>query len=115
MRSALVHVHGQPAATLAEAARNREYALRYNEGYAGRPISLTLPIRSEPYVFDRFPPFFDGLLPEGAQLEALLRVAKVDRNDPMGQLLTVGGDLVGAVTVEPMAGTSDSADADHVS
>jgi len=61
-----------------------------------------MPVRSEPYEFDRFPPFFDGLLPEGAQLEALLRTAKIDRDDPMRQLLTVGGDLVGSVTVVPL-------------
>ena len=58
-------------------------------------------MRDEPYQFDGFPPFFDGLLPEGAQLEALLRQQKLDRDDGFGQLLTVGGDLVGAVTVAP--------------
>jgi len=38
-------------------------------------------------------------LPEGFQLEALLRRKKLDRNDHFGQLLLVGGDTVGAVTV----------------
>jgi len=98
----MVKVLGRPAGILTEVDRPGHYRFGYLVRYDGPPISLTMPLREEPYGFDRFPPFFDGLLPEGAQLEALLRVAKVDRNDPMGQLLVVGGDLVGAVTVEPM-------------
>jgi len=58
-----------------------------------------MPVRPEIYVFTEFPPFFDGLLPEGAQLEALLRLHKLDRNDKFGQLLLIGADTVGAVTV----------------
>ena len=50
--------------------------------------------------FDKFPSFFDGALPEGPRLEALLRQAKLDRTDYFGQLVTVGADLVGAITVE---------------
>lgn len=102
MRSATALLHGRPAGTLTEIARNRSYRFKYRPDYEGPPVSLTLPLRSDPYEFDRFPPFFDGLLPEGAQLEALLRTAKIDRDDPMRQLLTVGGDLVGAVTVVPL-------------
>jgi len=35
-------------------------------------------------------------------LEALLRAVKLDRHDHFAQLLAVGRDLVGAVTVEPL-------------
>ncbi|MCK4413431.1 MAG: HipA N-terminal domain-containing protein [Candidatus Eisenbacteria sp.] len=101
MRSARVLVHGRPAGVLTEIERNRHYRLAYDRDYEGPPISLALPSKSAPYEFDRFPPFFDGLLPEGDRLEALLRLAKIDRDDPMSQLLAVGRDLVGAVTVEP--------------
>lgn len=76
------------------------HTFSYAPGYDGAPVSLALPVRAEPYRFDRFPPFFDGLLPEGWQLEALLRQAKLDRSDLFGQLLAVGADPVGAVTVE---------------
>lgn len=48
--------------------------------YAGSAVSLTMPQRTEPYCFDTFPPLFDGLLPEGLQLEALLRKHKIDRS-----------------------------------
>ena len=59
--------------------------------------------RTEPYQFGGFPAFFDGLLPEGEMLEGLLRQHKIDAHDRLAQLLVVGGDLVGAVTVEAMA------------
>ena len=36
-------------------------------------------------------------------LEGLLRQHKIDAHDRLAQLLVVGGDLVGAVTVEAMA------------
>ena len=71
-------------------------------------MSLTLPVRPAPYEFETFPAFFDGLLPEGLNLEALLKLAKLDAGDCFGQLVTVGGDLVGAVTVEETV-TSDDA------
>jgi serine/threonine-protein kinase HipA len=102
MREALVLMHGVAAAVLTEGDGRREYRLTYRAGYEGPPVSLALPVRTEPYVFDGFPPFGDGLLPEGLQLEALLRAVKLDRDDCFAQLLAVGGDLVGAVTIEPV-------------
>lgn len=101
MRTADVFVHDRLAGHLTEEVQGRTYAFAYAPGYAGPPASLTMPVRPEPYRFDRFPPFFDGLLPEGWQLEALLKRAKLDRHDRMGQLLAVGADTVGAVTVLP--------------
>lgn len=75
------------------------FCFSYSPDYAGPPISQTMPVRNEPFEFNTFPPFFDGLLPEGFQLEALLRQKKLDRNDCFGQLLLVGADTVGAVSV----------------
>jgi len=69
------------------------------DGYAGAAISLTLPVRAEPYHFSGFPAIFEGLLPEGPQLEALLRKHKIDRGDVFRQQVTVGADLVGSLTV----------------
>lgn len=103
MRTADVFVHDRLAGRLVEEAPGRAYTFAYAPGYDGPPVSLTMPVREAPYRFDRFPPFFDGLLPEGWQLEALLKRAKLDRPDRMGQLLAVGADTVGAVTVLPRA------------
>ncbi len=107
-------MHGVLAGRLSEerraGVRTAVYSFEYEPGYAGPPVSLALPLRRDAYRFDRFPPFFDGLLPEGWQLEALLRQAKLDRTDLFGQLLAVGADPVGAVTVEPLAAESPGAE-----
>lgn len=100
MRSARVFFDNDFTGQLIEAENGREYSFQYEQGYNGPPISLTMPVREEPYRFNEFPPFFDGLLPEGFQLEALLRQKKLDRDDKFGQLLIVGADTVGAVTIK---------------
>jgi serine/threonine-protein kinase HipA len=76
------------------------FSFQYDVTYKDSPISLTMPLQAEAYVFKIFPPFFDGLLPEGGQLDGLLRIHKLDRTDYMGQLLAVGSDLVGNITVK---------------
>lgn len=76
------------------------YRFSYLPGYKGKSVSLTMPTTSSQYEWETFPPFFDGLLPEGIMLEALLKRSKLDRYDLLGQLIAVGRDLVGNVTVE---------------
>ena len=101
MRKARVKIHDIPAGTLTEKNRNL-YVFYYDAGYEGPPVSLTMPVRDKPYTFESFPPFFDGVLPEGVQLEGLLRKHKIDRSDYFKQLLVAGQDLVGAVTIEEL-------------
>ncbi|MES2734024.1 MAG: HipA N-terminal domain-containing protein [Bacteroidota bacterium] len=109
MRKAKVFVQGCYAGELIEDEKGHSYRFTYDEGYTGPPVSLTMPVKQKTFSYDRFPPFFDGLLPEGMQLEGLLKRAKIDRNDLLSQLLKVGLDLVGAVTVEEkVEGTSGS-------
>jgi serine/threonine-protein kinase HipA len=100
-RWAKTYQHNHFAGIL-EMLSNTHYRFTYDVHYQGPPISLTMPITQHIYEFEVFPPFFDGLLPEGVLLEALLRRYKLDRNDYFGQLITVGRDLVGSVTVEAM-------------
>jgi len=104
MRRARILVHGDVAAVLEETEARAQYQLTYLGRYDGPPVSLTLPVRAEPYTFTRFPAFFDGLLPEGPQLEGLLRIRKIDRGDLFAQLVAVGADVVGCVTIEALDG-----------
>jgi serine/threonine-protein kinase HipA len=76
--------------------------LTYVPGYSGQRISLALPIREAAYEFDKFPPVFEGLLPEGLPLEAMLRRYKIDRKDLFKQLVTVGEDVVGSLTIKEL-------------
>lgn len=103
MRKAKIRVNNVPAGVLTELDNDAGYSFEYFAEYAGPAISLTMPINQKNYHFKSFPPFFDGLLPEGSQLEALLRHAKLDRYDHMGQLIQVGADFVGTITVEAMS------------
>lgn len=98
-RKARVLVNDIVAGVL-EKREEGKYQFTYQSDYQGPPVSLTMPVKNTPYEFNQFPPFFEGLLPEGPQLEALLRKCKLDRKDYFGQLLQVGNDLVGAVTIE---------------
>ena len=100
MRRAKVFVNGAEAGELEERKQGAEYVFRYLESYSGFPVSLTMPVENREVRFDRFPPFFDGVLPEGVMLDGLLRQRKIDKDDLFGQLVAVGKDLVGAVTVE---------------
>ena len=102
MRQAKVFVHDVPAGTLTELDHSK-FSFDYIDEYAGPAVSLTMPISTKHYEFETFPPVFEGLLPEGPQLEILLRAHKIDRRDYYSQLLVVGKDLVGAVTVEAMS------------
>lgn len=107
MKRVKVFVDGVLAGHLFEKEKNKSYEFAYLEGYRGSAISLTMPISHKTYHFDRFPPFFDGFLPEGFMLDALLRKAKLDKNDRFEQLMRVGGELVGNITVERDESMSD--------
>lgn len=100
MKKAKVFNFGIYAGDLIELEKAKKYQFNYSDDYNGSPISLTLPTKQKEYVFDEFPPFFEGLLPEGIQLDALLRQTKIDRNDFFSILLITGKDLVGSVTLE---------------
>lgn len=101
MRKAVVYLHGKKAGVLTEVSLV-EYYFEYDDQYEGEAISLTMPVGQKKYIYKSFPPFFEGLLPEGIMLEGLLRIAKIDRKDYFSQLVATGADLVGAVTVKSM-------------
>jgi serine/threonine-protein kinase HipA len=100
MRKAKVYVKAVEAGTLTELIKGKEYGFEYIDGYNGPEVSRTMPTKEKIYKFERFPPFFEGLLPEGIQLEGLLKIKKIDKHDYFSQLIAVGDDMVGVVTVK---------------
>jgi serine/threonine-protein kinase HipA len=100
MRKANVYMHGERAGMLIEDKKKEKYRFIYDEEYDGQPISVTMPVEKKEFQYEQFPPFFEGLLPEGVNLEMLLRTKKIDRDDAFSQLMAVGEDTVGAVTVQ---------------
>jgi serine/threonine-protein kinase HipA len=87
-------------AGILEETDQHHYRFTYVPGYRGIPISLALPVREAPYDFDCFPPIFEGLLLEGLPLDAMLRRYKIDKKDLFSQLVTVGEDVVGSLTIK---------------
>jgi HipA-like protein len=66
-----------------------------------KPVSLTLPLRAEPYVTKGLHPFFENLLPEGWLLEVSSKTLKISKDDPFGLLLATCADCVGDVEIGP--------------
>jgi serine/threonine-protein kinase HipA len=100
MRKAKIYVKGVEAGTLTEFQQGKDYLFEYLDGYNGIEVSRTMPKNIRVFKFDKFPPFFEGLLPEGLQLDGLLKINKIDKRDYLSQLIAVGDDLVGVVTVK---------------
>ena len=65
-------------------------------------VSLTLPLRREPYQSPVLFPFFDGLIPEGWLLTIVETNWKFDPRDRMGLLMACCKDCIGAVGVIPL-------------
>lgn len=63
------------------------------------PISLTLPLRAEPYESRGLHPFFENLLPEGWLLEISTAKLKISKDDAFGLLLATCADCIGAVEI----------------
>ena len=58
------------------------YRFTYDQEYlsfkGAQPVSLTLPLREEPYESESLFPFFRGLIPEGWLLDITSRTLKID-------------------------------------
>jgi len=102
MRKTKVFVKGIEAGMLIELKQGTAYRFEYHADYDGLEISRTMLTDKKKYSFDKFPPFFEGLLPEGMQLEGLLKIRKIDKDDLFSQLIAVGDELVGVVTVKEL-------------
>ena len=81
-----------------------EYIFKYDEDYLSlenkESVSLTLPIRKEPYISKTLFPFFDGLIPEGYLLEIANKIYGIDPTNRMELLLTICKDVTGNVSIE---------------
>lgn len=102
LRRAKVLYNNQWAGVLSEIPTGYQFA--YDKEYlrSGRPISVSLPLREEPYESGELFSFFKGLLPEGWYLAIVSATAKVDAQDAFGILLATTSDTIGAVTVHKM-------------
>lgn len=67
-----------------------------------RPLSVSLPLRPDPYPSNGLHAFFAGLLPEGFGRRAATSRLGLAYDDDIGLLWAIGGDCIGAVEVVPV-------------
>lgn len=103
MRKAKVFYKNDWAGILTEDEEG--YHFQYEHEYLIKKkasISLTFPLKEEPYHSFVLFPFFDGLIPEGWILDIVEKNWKVNDKDRMGILLVACRDCIGAVSIEPL-------------
>ena len=104
-RSAEIFIRDTLAAFLRET--DAGYLFYYDKAYLATanpcPVSLTLPLKEEPFESKTLFAFFDGLIPEGWLLDIVVHNWKLDKNDRFGILLAACKDCIGCVSVKETA------------
>lgn len=99
-----VHMEGQ-GGPVGRLERADDLSLRFTYLTAalaeGRALSLSMPLRDEPYGDVAARAFFDNLLQENAALDLVMARHGVARNDVAGLLWFLGRDCAGALSCVP--------------
>lgn len=102
-----VHLYGTRVAELTEDCRHR-VVLHYTDaaidrwGLGSRPLTLSMPLSTTPYVGHvGAVPFTEGLLPEGTIRIQTADLYDVPVDDALALLETIGAECAGAVAVVP--------------
>lgn len=106
MRQCEILLHDRRVGVLTETGEG-EYVFSYDKAYAEEPnslpISLTLPVREQPYESPYLFPVFANMLSEGANRMAQSQLFHIDERDDFGIMLeTCLHDTIGAITVRPI-------------
>lgn len=106
MRQCEIYLHGIRCGILKE-SDDREFSFIYDKTYLlgedAQPVSLTLPLQSEPYTSTHLFPAFANMLSEGENRQVQSQLLRIDPEDDFGILLaTCQTDTIGAITVRPI-------------
>lgn len=82
----------------ADGSLSLRYAERWLQTDGAFPLSVTMPLRAEPYPSDVISPWLANLLPEEEQLQVLTRSLGLDQADVLAVLAEIGGDTAGALS-----------------
>lgn len=97
----IVYVQNRRAGKIEDTAEG--YVFAYDEEYVddteALPVSLTLPLRKEPFESTTLFPFFDGLIPEGWLLDVVVDNWKLNPKDRFSILLVACRDCIGDVCI----------------
>lgn len=104
MRTLDVHFRGTRAGRLVQ-TDSGQLSFAYDAGWLAsgspRPLSLSLPLRPDPFDDRETRPFFAGLLPEDAVRQRLARYLQVSDRNEFALLQEIGGECAGAVALYP--------------
>ena len=100
-RTAYVYIRDDFAGILSETDSGYRFAYdeRYLQSSKPTPVSLTLPLRKEPYESSVLFPFFDGLILEGWLFHVVTHSWQVHAKDRLGLLLIACKDSIGNVSI----------------
>ena len=108
MRALTVWWEGAVVGSLT-ADRHGAMRFAYDGGWVANPsaaaLSVSLPKRLEPFPPRACRPFFEGLLPEGAQRDAVAAALGVSPANEFKLLEGLGGEVAGALTLWPAGET----------
>ena len=106
MRQCEIYLHGIKCGILTE-GDNRIFSFVYDKAYllgeGAQPVSLTLPLQSEPHTSAYLFPAFANMLSLGENRQVQSQLLRIDPDDDFGILMrTCQTDTVGAITVKPI-------------
>ncbi len=112
MRRLAVWLHEEEVGVLAGERGRLEFS--YAAGVpTGRRLSLSMPVRAEPYGHEASSAFFGGLLPEGQVRTQLARSIGASVDNDLSLLEAVGGECAGAVSLLPPGRAPTTMGADY--
>ena len=76
-----------------------EYDASYLESPDAQPLSLSLPLRREPFKEAQFKPYFEGLIAEGAARQTLAAELQTSESDYLSILELCGRECIGDIVV----------------
>ena len=92
-----------------------EYDASYLESPDAQPLSLSLPLRQEPFKEAHFKPYFEGLIAEGAARRTLAAELQTSESDYLSILELCGRECIGDIVVheegQPFVGVPESYEA----
>jgi serine/threonine-protein kinase HipA len=98
-----VYLHGKRIGALSPTGED-SYSFAYRPetvaeaGPGEAPLSLSLPLRAEPFGFDASRAYIEGLLPQGPRRQAIAAELGLDPADGYGLIAELGADCLGAVS-----------------
>lgn len=106
MKNLDVYLGDERAGSLSELAGSPvALEFRYEPAWLRSPhrvaLSLSMPLRDEPYPHDVAAPYFANILPEGDPRDAIGRRLGIAPNDIYGMLEALGRDCAGALVILP--------------